>query len=98
MKLEKDIERVCVSIAEKRGWLSFKLTSLRSGLPDRIFMKKGKVFFAEFKKNNGVLSKIQIVTISQIRKADVDVVVIKSISVFEGVLDEYDIEKVSKRS
>lgn len=48
--LERDIERRVSEIAKKKGWLSFKFVSpAQRGVPDRIFMKDGRVVFIEFK-------------------------------------------------
>ena len=48
--LERDIERRVSEIAKKKGWLSFKFVSpAQRGVPDRIFMKNGRIVFIEFK-------------------------------------------------
>ena len=48
--LERDIEGKVVDIAKKNGWLSFKFVSpAQRGVPDRIFMKSGRIVFIEFK-------------------------------------------------
>ena len=48
--LEKNIEKKVCDYAKKNGVLQFKFTSPgRRGVPDRIFMINGKVFFIEFK-------------------------------------------------
>jgi hypothetical protein len=50
MTLERDIEGKVVDIAKKNGWLSFKFVSpAQRGVPDRIFMKSGRILFIEFK-------------------------------------------------
>jgi hypothetical protein len=50
MTLERDIEYRVVDIAKKHGWLSFKFVSpAQRGVPDRIFMKSGRIVFIEFK-------------------------------------------------
>ena len=50
MTLERDIEGKVVDIAKKNGWLSFKFVSpAQRGVPDRIFMKSGRIVFIEFK-------------------------------------------------
>jgi hypothetical protein len=50
MTLERDIEGKVVDIAKKHGWLSFKFVSpAQRGVPDRIFMKDGRIVFIEFK-------------------------------------------------
>jgi hypothetical protein len=48
--LESDIEYRVVDIAKKHGWLSFKFVSpAQRGVPDRIFIKDGRIVFIEFK-------------------------------------------------
>jgi hypothetical protein len=50
MTLERDIERRVSELAKKGGWLSFKFVSpAQRGVPDRIFMKAGRIVFIEFK-------------------------------------------------
>ena len=48
--LERDIEHKVTDIAKKKGWLTFKFVSpAQRGVPDRIFMKDGRIVFIEFK-------------------------------------------------
>lgn len=48
--LERDIERKACEIAKAAGWLAFKFVSpAQRGVPDRIFIKDGRVVFIEFK-------------------------------------------------
>ena len=48
--LEKDIERKVCEYARSKGCLAYKFTSpSRMGVPDRLFIYKGRVWFIEFK-------------------------------------------------
>ena len=58
--LERDIEHKVTEIAKKHGWLSFKFVSpAQRGVPDRIFMKDGRIVFIEFKAPGKKLTDIQ---------------------------------------
>ena len=55
--------------AAKKGWLPIKIIQANmNGLPDRMFLKDGKVFFIEFKAKNGKLRQLQEYRIKQLRK------------------------------
>ena len=59
---EKDIERKCVLWAKQHGWFPIKLVGnpmARRGLPDRMFLKGGKVVFVEFKTPDGTVTPLQ---------------------------------------
>lgn len=58
--LESKIEKESVKEAIKNGWFSFKLLStLFKGLPDRVFIKNGKVVFIEYKQPEKKPTKLQ---------------------------------------
>lgn len=57
---ESPIERNVCKYAEGKGWLQYKFSSLgNKGVPDRIFMRAGEVFFIEFKATGKKPSKMQ---------------------------------------
>ena len=57
---ESVIEKAVCKAAEKNGWLVIKLLSqLQKGLPDRMFLKDGKVLFIEFKAPGKKPTKLQ---------------------------------------
>jgi hypothetical protein len=78
---EVDIEDKVCKHAESRGWLAPKLVWLsQTGWPDRTFLRKpGHVFFIEFKKPGGVVSKKQAYWISVLRGLGFDVYVIDNV-------------------
>jgi hypothetical protein len=50
MGLEKKLERRCTDVAKTHGWWTRKFSSPSNrGVPDRIFIKEGMVWFIEFK-------------------------------------------------
>lgn len=49
--LEKDIETAATEYAERRGWWCCKFTSPGLvGVPDRIYIRRGRHIFVEWKK------------------------------------------------
>lgn len=76
MLRESSIERTVVSRAKDAGWLSYKFVSpSNSGVPDRIFIKAGRVVFIEFKAPGKKPTKLQEKIIGKIREAGVEVYV-----------------------
>ena len=66
MELEKNVEAWLGKEIRKLGGLWFKFTSPgRTGVPDRIMMLWGGVYFVEMKTEKGSLSAIQKATIMQ---------------------------------
>lgn len=55
---ESALERYLVLECRKRGWLCAKQTSL-VGIPDRLVVAQGRVFFVEVKAESGKLSDVQ---------------------------------------
>lgn len=51
MTREIEIERPACDFAETRGWWESKFVSTnKRGVPDRIFIRRGRVVFIEFKR------------------------------------------------
>lgn len=68
MGLEKKLERRCCDVAKANGWWTRKFSSPSNrGVPDRIFLKDGKVIFLEFKAPGGQPTKLQQHELEQIR-------------------------------
>ena len=60
MGLEKKLEKRCTDVAKANGWWSRKFSSpANRGVPDRIFLKEGKVIFVEFKAPGNVPTELQ---------------------------------------
>lgn len=57
---EAAIEKKVCAHAKKLGWLAYKFASPSNrGVPDRIFMRHGAVFFIEFKGTGKRASDLQ---------------------------------------
>lgn len=57
---ESTIESKTVNYAKSKGWLVYKFTSPGNrAVPDRIFIRKGIVFFIEFKTLGKKATKLQ---------------------------------------
>lgn len=60
MMRERDIERRVCALARAKGWSVFKWVSpSRRGVPDRIFVRDGRVVFVEFKAPGGRARPLQ---------------------------------------
>lgn len=67
---ESAIEKHAVKVAKDMGIITLKLNGEgHRGYPDRLFLKDGKVLFAEFKSSTGRLKKIQEHTIKKLTDA-----------------------------
>ena len=65
--------------AEAKGWFNIKIIQAsKNGMPDRMFLKDGKIFFVEFKSKIGRLSKLQEYRIKQLRNMNFHVLIIKN--------------------
>lgn len=85
--LEKDIERKAVQAARERGWLCYKFASpAHRGVPDRIFIKDGRVVFVEFKTPKGRLIKLQERELARLRDAGCEACVARSVEEVLAVL------------
>lgn len=74
---ESAFEQAWSRQAAKRGWYPVKIMQASvNGLPDRMYLKDGKVFFVEFKAANGKLSEIQKYRIKQLREMKFHVLIL----------------------
>ena len=65
---ESKIESDICKKAQEKGWLTFKFVSpSQRGVPDRIWIRKGKIVFVEFKAPGKEPTKLQEKIISKIR-------------------------------
>ena len=86
---EADIERACVRWAKARGWLAWKFVSPgTTGVPDRVFIKAGRVVFVEVKGPRGVVSTAQGRRIAELRAAGVEAEVVRSVEGLVALLGE----------
>jgi hypothetical protein len=89
METEKEIEKTCCKILQDHGCLTPKwINPFDTGWPDRIIVPPNKpVFFIEFKRPNGRLSKKQIYKIQQLRSQGPIVAVISSIEELNNLIE-----------
>ena len=60
MGLEKKLEKRCTDVAKAHGWWSRKFSSPSNrGVPDRVFLKDGRVVWVEFKAPGNRPTKLQ---------------------------------------
>jgi len=90
MKESKIEYKVC-QYARSKDWLAYKFTSPSNrGVPDRIFIRYGTIFFVEFKSTSGVLNKLQMAIIKRLKKHLFNVYVIDSIEQGIELIDFYE--------
>ena len=78
--LEKQIEKKVCEYAESLGWLQYKFKSANhKGVPDRIFMKNGKVVFIEFKAKGKKPTKLQFRVHRQLNEKAMTVTIVDSV-------------------
>lgn len=87
MLRESDIERSCGAIAKALGWLTYKFVSPSNrGVPDRVFIKEGRIVFVEFKAPYKKPTKLQASVIDKMRAAGCEVHVCDSVEAFRAAL------------
>jgi hypothetical protein len=89
-KRESEIETaVCDYAKSKYRWLAYKFVSPSNrGVPDRIFIRNGDVFFIEFKAWKNIPTKLQKRVITKIRDYGIDVYVVDNVEQGKGIFDE----------
>ena len=79
MQIEKDIEKYLVRQIKKIGGLCYKFTSPGTrGIPDRIVLYQGDVFFAELKRPGGHPRKDQLKIIEKFNDQFIPVFIVDS--------------------
>lgn len=79
-ELERDAERLLVRGVKKLGGLCYKFTSPgNSGVPDRIVVLNGSVFFVELKKPGGKLTPLQVRQHTLLRQAGATVFTLRGV-------------------
>ena len=78
--LEAKIEKEVTLYAREMGWLSFKFTSPGNrSVPDRMYLRNGKVIFIEFKQYGKKPTKLQKFTHRLFKGQEFEVQIIDSI-------------------
>ena len=96
---ERDIEKKTCKYASDKGWLNFKFVSPTSrGVPDRIYLKDGMIFFIEFKTRIGKLSKYQEHIIRRMQEKGARIYIVSTVQ--QGMLvvdhEQKQLESLSK--
>lgn len=88
--LEKELEAKVVKYAKDHGILTYKFVSPNNrGVPDRIFLNRGRVMFIEFKSSTGQTSKLQDYEIQRITEAGHRTFVLSSFDESVTLLNRY---------
>lgn len=86
---ESEIEKKVVDYAEAKGWLVYKFVSpSQRGVPDRVFIRGGKLFFVEFKAPGKKPTKLQDKIFGKIRAELFEVYIIDNIEQGKKLIDE----------
>lgn len=79
---EIEIERPASTYAQTRGWFEFKIEKAnKNGIPDRCYIRDGRVVFVEYKAPGKVPTKQQLLRHQQMRDAGAEVIVIDNLDV-----------------
>ena len=88
MGAEKKLEKRCSDLAKANGWYTRKFSSPSNrGVPDRIFIKEGRVVFIEFKAPGNEPTPLQAHEIDLIRKKGGNVYWVSIVENFKRALD-----------
>jgi hypothetical protein len=86
---ESTIEKAVCKHAKLSDWLVYKFSSpAQRGVPDRVFLKAGRVVFVEFKATGKKATKQQIATHEKIREQGFDVFVIDNLEVGKALFND----------
>ena len=87
--LEAQIEKYLKREIEKLGGASIKfLSPSMVGVPDRIVVLKGRIWFVELKTERGVVSKVQLKAQGLLLRLGLDVRTLKGISEVKKFIEE----------
>lgn len=88
---ESTIESKTVTYAKSKGWLVYKFTSpANRAVPDRIFIRRGIVFFIEFKAPGKKPTKLQKKVHVDINNHQVPVHVVDSWPKGKELMDSFE--------
>lgn len=86
--LESIVERRVCEYAKSKGWLVFKFTSPgHIGVPDRMFIRDGKVFFIEFKQKGKKPTLLQQRCMDKIAAEGITALVADSVEAGKVIVD-----------
>lgn len=86
---ESEIEKKVSDYAKAKGWLVYKFVSpSQRGVPDRIFIRGGKLFFVEFKAPGKKPTKLQDKIFGKIREELFEVYIIDDVEQGKKLIGE----------
>ena len=87
MTLEKHIEWAVCRYAKSLGWRVYKFVSpAHRSVPDRIFLREGRVFMIEFKAPGKVATKAQLREIKRIIQESIPVYVCDNVTLGKEIV------------
>lgn len=85
---ESEIEKKVSEYAKAKDWLVYKFVSpAQRGVPDRVFIRGGKLFFVEFKAPGKKPTKLQDKIFGKIREELFEVYVIDDVDRGKKLID-----------
>jgi len=88
MMLEKDIEKAVCHYASKQNWLVYKFSSpAHASVPDRMFIRNGRVFFVEFKRPGQRATAKQLREIRRLLNQGIPTYVCDDIEMGQEIID-----------
>lgn len=86
--LEKQIESAVCDYAKAKGMMVYKFTSpARAAVPDRLFIKNGRVFFIEFKRGGQKTTPAQEREHHRLRQQAINVFVVDNVDAGKECVD-----------
>jgi hypothetical protein len=86
--LEKQIEAKVCDYAKTKGMMVYKFTSpARAAVPDRMFIKNGRVFFIEFKRGGQKATEAQEREHHRLRQQAINVFVVDNVNAGKECID-----------
>lgn len=87
VEYESDIEKKACEFAISRGWWVAKFVSPnKNGVPDRIFIRRGRVIFIEFKREKETPRKLQELRHREMRDHGAEVFTVDNLEDAKGIL------------
>lgn len=84
---ESEVERPSKEYAKKRGWIAYKLMLCDvNGVPDGLFIRRGRVIFIEFKAPGEFPTPQQAKRHKEIRKQGIPVFVVDDFELAKTIL------------
>lgn len=84
---ESDVEKKICKLARDNGWITYKFSACNEkGVPDRIFIKEGRIIWTEIKRADGIVSRMQEYQLARMNNMGCEVFVWRSVEEAKEVL------------